>query len=154
MTLKHESSVALNGRIRSADEGWRVPPERPHTVLPGSLCLPRRGRQGTARVRSTPFSGLPSAVHGCTLLFRMEVGPMKTVNFTDFRSRASALLSEVENGEVVVVLRHGRPVAEVAPVSDSPRKVPRWKRPGPRLVMRGRSLSAAILEERERERLL
>ena len=79
---------------------------------------------------------------------------MTTVSFTEFRSRASALLSKVENGEVVIVLRHGKPVAEVAPVSGAPGKVPSWKRPGPRLVMRGRSLSAAVMEERERERVL
>lgn len=79
---------------------------------------------------------------------------MTTVSFTEFRSRASALLSKVENGEVVVVLRHGKPVAEVVPVSDRPGRIPSWKRPGPRLVMRGRTLSAAIMEERERERVL
>lgn len=78
---------------------------------------------------------------------------MKTVTFTEFRARASALLSEVENGEVVIVLKHGRPVAEVGPVCNSPGRVPSWRRPGPRLVMRGRSLSVAILAERKRERV-
>ncbi|MCY3020244.1 MAG: type II toxin-antitoxin system prevent-host-death family antitoxin [Planctomycetota bacterium] len=78
---------------------------------------------------------------------------MKTVSSTEFRSHASALLSEVENGEVVVVLRHGKPVAEIAPVSDAAQRSPSWRHPGPRLVVRGGGLAAAIIKERERERV-
>ena len=38
---------------------------------------------------------------------------MKSVSFTTFRTNASALLDEVEQGETVIVLRHGKPVAEI-----------------------------------------
>ena len=79
---------------------------------------------------------------------------MKTVSFTEFRSRASGLLTEVEQGEVVVVLRHGRPIAEIGPVSTGGRREPAWKRPGLRLAARGAGLAAAILEERDRADLL
>lgn len=74
---------------------------------------------------------------------------MKTVTFTEFRNRASDLLSAVENGEVVIVLRHGKPIAEVSPYGAGEAKEPAWKRPGLRLSARGVHLARAILEERE-----
>ena len=40
---------------------------------------------------------------------------MKNVTFTEFRKKASSILTDVENGEVVVVLRHGKPIAEIIP---------------------------------------
>lgn len=73
---------------------------------------------------------------------------MTTVTLTEFRNNASGLLTRVERGETLMVLRHGRPIAEVAPVSPPPDRPPSWKRPGPRLVMKGAGLSAAILAER------
>jgi len=74
---------------------------------------------------------------------------MKTVSFTEFRKRASGLFSDVENGEVIVVLRHGKAVAEISPVSAVEPGKPAWKKPGLRLSVRGGSLARAILEERE-----
>ncbi|MBN2450922.1 MAG: type II toxin-antitoxin system Phd/YefM family antitoxin [Lentisphaeria bacterium] len=74
---------------------------------------------------------------------------MKTVNFTEFRRNASALISAVERGETVLVIRHGRPVAEVSPFLAESVKGPSWHRPGPRLAVRGLALSQAVLQERE-----
>lgn len=79
---------------------------------------------------------------------------MKTVTFTEFRKHASGLLSDVEKGETILVVRHGRPIAEVSPISSTPETGPSWKRPGPRLEVKGVSLSAAILEERACEDVL
>lgn len=79
---------------------------------------------------------------------------MKTVTFTEFRKHASGLFSDVENGETVLVVRHGRPIAEVSPVSSGAETAPSWRRPGLRLSVRGASLSAAILEERVSEDIL
>jgi len=73
---------------------------------------------------------------------------MTTVTLTEFRSNASSMLSRVERGETLVVLRHGRPIAEVTPVQPRPGLEPSWKRPALRLVARGAELSAAILAER------
>ena len=36
---------------------------------------------------------------------------MRTVTFTQFRRNASSLITDVEKGEIVRILRHGRPVA-------------------------------------------
>jgi prevent-host-death family protein len=75
---------------------------------------------------------------------------MKTVTLTEFRSHVSGLLTDVENGETLVVVRHGRPIAEVQPVGTPENAQPSWRRPALRLSTKGASLSAAILKDRER----
>jgi antitoxin (DNA-binding transcriptional repressor) of toxin-antitoxin stability system len=79
---------------------------------------------------------------------------MKTVTFTEFRKNASGLFSEVEKGSTLLVLRHGKPIAEISPASSRQQDRPSWKRPGLRLTAKGVSLSAAILQERKREDVL
>jgi len=76
---------------------------------------------------------------------------MKTVTFTEFRKHASGLLSDVEKGESFLVLRHGKPIAEISPASTERAATPSWKRPKLRLTAKGANLSSAILEERRRE---
>lgn len=78
---------------------------------------------------------------------------MRTVSLTEFRSKASGMLTEVENGETLIVLRHGRPIAEVSPVAKSNPEIPSWKRTALRLSIKGRGLSDAVMQERERESL-
>ena len=75
---------------------------------------------------------------------------MKTVTCTDFRKKASGFITEVERGETLVLLRRGKPVAEVIPYTDEARHVPSWKEPGIQLKIQGASLSSIILDERER----
>ena len=79
---------------------------------------------------------------------------MKTVNFTAFRKNASELLSAVEGGETLVVLRHSKPIAEISPISPRPAGAPSWKRRGLRLTAKGAALSAAIIKERRGEDVL
>ena len=74
---------------------------------------------------------------------------MKTITFTDFRKRASGFITEVEHGETLILLRRGKPVAEIIPFSDGAQSLPSWKQPGIRLRAKGSDLSSAILEERE-----
>jgi len=74
---------------------------------------------------------------------------MKSVAFTDFRKNASDLITEVEHGETLILLRRGKPVAEVVPFSDKVQRTPAWKLSGIRLRIQGSDLSSAILEERE-----
>jgi prevent-host-death family protein len=74
---------------------------------------------------------------------------MKTITFTDFRKKASGFITEVEHGETLIILRHGKPVAEIVPISDRPHILPAWKQPAIRLRTKGSDLSSAILEERE-----
>jgi len=76
---------------------------------------------------------------------------MKTFSFTEFRRRASEVLTLVEKGETVGVVRHGKTVAKIIPAENT-ETVPSWKRPGLRLVRPGVSLSKAILQERRKSR--
>lgn len=76
---------------------------------------------------------------------------MKTISFTDFRKKASSFITEVEHGETLVILRQGKPVAEIIPFSDNSIQTPSWKRQNSRLQIKGSDLSSAILEERESE---
>ena len=79
---------------------------------------------------------------------------MKTVTFTEFRKHASGLFSDVEGGENLVVLRHGKPIAEISPVSPNREGAPSWRRRGLRLTVKGAALSTAIIEERRGEDVL
>jgi len=74
---------------------------------------------------------------------------MKQVSFTEFRRNAAAYFNSVERGEKIQVLRHGRPIAEIVPVS-SAKTALSWKRPGLKLEIPGVSLSREILRERKR----
>ncbi len=78
---------------------------------------------------------------------------MTTVTLTDFRTHASGMLTRVEHGETLVVLRHGRPIAEVSPVARRDDALPSWKQQALRLATKGDGLSSAILEERAHEDL-
>lgn len=74
---------------------------------------------------------------------------MKTINFTEFRKQSSYLFSLVEEGEIIEILRHGKPIARIYPQNHEERKEPKWKKPGLKLKTSGKNLSSAILEERE-----
>ena len=76
---------------------------------------------------------------------------MRSLSFTEFRKKASEILTLVEKGETVRVLRHGKPVAKIIPAETEQKRLS-WKRPGLRLVRPGASLSKAILEERRKSR--
>ncbi|MEA3240106.1 MAG: type II toxin-antitoxin system prevent-host-death family antitoxin [Pseudomonadota bacterium] len=79
---------------------------------------------------------------------------MTTVTLTDFRSHASGMLTRVERGETLVVLRHGRPIAEISPITkQNDDSLPSWKRQALRLSTKGEGLSSAILQERACENL-
>ena len=83
----------------------------------------------------------------------MGVKAMKTITATELRNRTAALLTEVEKGEVLLVIRHGRPIAEVSAVAAGSQQIPSWKKPGLRLAVKGPGLASAILEERDHENI-
>ena len=76
---------------------------------------------------------------------------MKTISFKDFRKKASGFITEVEHGETIVLMRRGKPIAEVIPFTDRLQRTPSWKQPGIHLQIQGSDLSTAILEERDAE---
>jgi antitoxin (DNA-binding transcriptional repressor) of toxin-antitoxin stability system len=75
---------------------------------------------------------------------------MKTIQFTDFRKQASEIMTAIEQGESYIVIRHGRAIAEINPITTNE---PAWKRPGLRLHIKGAELASAIMEERRDETL-
>lgn len=78
---------------------------------------------------------------------------MQTIPLSEFRANASAMIDLVERGETVRILRHGKPVAELVPVTcDASPRVPSWKRViEPLHVVRadGKTGSQLIVEERQ-----
>lgn len=74
---------------------------------------------------------------------------MKNVTFTTFRKEASALFSAVEDGEVIQVIRHGKPIARVIPLTDTADETPSWKKKRMKRSIRGEALSSMILGERK-----
>ena len=73
---------------------------------------------------------------------------MTTVTLTEFRKRVSGFLSDVGKGNVIVIMRHGKPVAELRPVASGQAREPSWKRPRLRLSVVGAGLSKAVREGR------
>jgi len=73
---------------------------------------------------------------------------MKTITFAEFRKTASTVLDRIEKGESVRIVRHGRVIAKIIPAAGGRRSLPAWKRPYPRMVIPGVSLSKAVLAER------
>ena len=72
---------------------------------------------------------------------------MKAATFTEFRKNAAEFFTEVENGRVIRVLRHGKPIADVVPIKKQ--RVPSWKKDPPKLMLNGASLADAILANRK-----
>lgn len=72
---------------------------------------------------------------------------MKQVQFTEFRQNASSYFDSVEEGQSLEVLRHGKIIARVSPVSSSDEELS-WKQNGPRISLDQGSLSEEILKER------
>lgn len=71
---------------------------------------------------------------------------MREANFTDLRNQAKYYFDLVEAGEIVRVMRNGKPVAEIHPI---PRDLPSWKRRVARpLAIGGSAVSSLILDER------
>lgn len=71
---------------------------------------------------------------------------MREASFTDLRNQAKHYFDLVESGEIVRVLRNGKPIAEIHPI---PRDLPSWKRRAARpLVIGGGTVSSLIVDER------
>lgn len=72
---------------------------------------------------------------------------MVSTAFTEFRKKAASYLDKAEHGETIIITRHGKAVAELIPaVQDSLRA---WKKPAPRLSIKGVSISREIISGRE-----
>ncbi len=87
------------------------------------------------------------SVHYSVLLHVQMGDSMRQVAFTELRNHAKAFFDLVETGEVVRVLRNGKPIADIVPVAAD---LPSWKRRCAQpLVLDGVSISKMILDDRE-----
>ena len=81
-------------------------------------------------------------------LYKMHILPL-----SEFRANASAMLDLVEQGETVRIMRHGKPVADLVPVTaKEAESVPSWKRPFEPVGLNmppGVSVAKLLIEERE-----
>jgi prevent-host-death family protein len=72
---------------------------------------------------------------------------MKQATFSELRNHARQYFDIVESGESVRIVRNGKPIADIVPLSQD---LPSWKRRVAQpLTIDGVSLSRIILEERE-----
>ena len=72
---------------------------------------------------------------------------METINASDFKARCLAILDRVrDTGERIVILKRGRPVAELGPPSHSESKYPQDELRGTGTVT-GDIVSPAVPEE-------
>lgn len=74
---------------------------------------------------------------------------MISVTFTEFRKDASALFSIVEEGETILITRHGKTIAEILPYNDKYKKTPTWKKKHIKKIIKGENISSVILDQRE-----
>lgn len=71
---------------------------------------------------------------------------MREATITELRAHASRFFALVEAGETIRVTRHGRPIAEIRPVTAN---LPSWKRrPTRPLAVGGSLVSDRILADR------
>lgn len=72
---------------------------------------------------------------------------MKQTTWTEIRNHAKQYFDIVESGESVRVIRNGKPIADIVPVTPN---LPTWKRRQAHpLLIEGLSVSQMILQERE-----
>lgn len=64
---------------------------------------------------------------------------MKTMTARDANQNFSKVLSEVEQGETVLITKNGKTVAELRPRADDPRDDPAWRAAFDRMVALMRS---------------
>jgi prevent-host-death family protein len=74
------------------------------------------------------------------------------INAKEARRTLSSLLKEVEKGNEIVVLRRGKQVARLVPFRRKQQHLSRLKEFRASIKVKGGSLSAAILHDREEER--
>jgi antitoxin (DNA-binding transcriptional repressor) of toxin-antitoxin stability system len=85
--------------------------------------------------------------HLCTT---MRILPCRILPLSELRASASAMLDLVERGEVVRMLRHGKPVADLVPIrTDAPLARPAWRRRHfePLALPSAQSLANAAIED-------
>jgi len=51
---------------------------------------------------------------------------MQQLNINEVKAHLSGILSQVEKGETVVICKRNKPIAEIKPIRQQPKKSARW----------------------------
>jgi prevent-host-death family protein len=70
------------------------------------------------------------------------------LQFTELRKNARKVFDNVENGEIFLITRRGKPIAEIIPF-DKNFKNNRWKRKIKKIKLKGETIAASVISERE-----
>jgi len=77
---------------------------------------------------------------------------MVEINVKAARSHFSELLNLVEEGDEVVILRHGKAIAKLVSPKEKKRSLPSLKEFRGSIQVKGKSLSKTVIRNREEER--
>lgn len=74
------------------------------------------------------------------------------INVKEARSQISSLLDRTQKGEEILILRRGKKVARLVPVSDSKKRLPDLSSFRASIKIKGSALSQAVIDGRTTER--
>jgi prevent-host-death family protein len=74
------------------------------------------------------------------------------ISVKEARSRFSAILSEVEEGNEIVIMRRGKAVARLVPCADNRRKLSSLKEFRATIQLKGEPMSETVIRNRSEER--
>ena len=77
---------------------------------------------------------------------------MKIVSVREMRDHIGKVLAEAEQGETVVIKRHGREIAKLGPLETQTAGLPSMKALRKRISRKGGALSRDIVDARAQER--
>lgn len=75
---------------------------------------------------------------------------MHTTNSTEFRTHAAQFLTAAEEGEVIIIMRHGKAIAKLSPISAEDIRHS-WQEPALKLKIKGLSLTEQLLKNRDED---
>lgn len=70
---------------------------------------------------------------------------MQFLQFTEFRNKSREFLDAVEQGSSYVIVRRGKPIAQVTPFRENVSQG--WKRPHKRIKLKGTLTTTEILRQ-------
>ncbi|MDQ2993739.1 MAG: type II toxin-antitoxin system Phd/YefM family antitoxin [Pseudomonadota bacterium] len=75
---------------------------------------------------------------------------MHITNTTEFRSHSAEFLTAAENGEVIIIMRHGKAIAKLSPITADDLRHS-WQEPALKLKIKGLSLTDELLKDRDEQ---
>lgn len=74
---------------------------------------------------------------------------MEYARSTDLRRHLGRYIERIEQGESLILIHRGKPIARITPFEPERRKEPTWKRPIEAHELRGRPIGETLRDERD-----